>query len=95
MHQPANVSEPESGIAIVGMSCILPGGIDSIEALWKFLCDGGDAIAEVPADRWNNKAVYDPDPGVPERRRPDGEDLSQTSGFSTQVSSEFLPAKQA
>src|SRR5262245_54697572 len=65
MNQPAPVSEPESGIAIVGMSCILPGGIDSIEALWKFLCDGRDAITEVPADRWNNKAVYDPDPGVP------------------------------
>jgi phthiocerol/phenolphthiocerol synthesis type-I polyketide synthase C len=65
MLQPSKVSEFGSGIAIVGMSCVFPGGIDSIETLWQFLCDGRDAVTEVPPDRWNNKAVYEPDPHVP------------------------------
>jgi hypothetical protein len=52
------------GIAIVGMGCIFPGGIDSPDALWQFLCEGRDAISEVPPDRWNLDPVYDPDPST-------------------------------
>jgi acyl transferase domain-containing protein len=55
-------SEP---IAIVGMACRLPGGGDTPEAFWQFLCDGGNAIDEVPADRWNIDDYYDPDPTAP------------------------------
>jgi amino acid adenylation domain-containing protein len=65
MQQDAVVSEFGAGIAIVGMSCILPGGVRSPQALWEFLCEGRDGISEVPADRWNNAAVFDPDPGKP------------------------------
>lgn len=65
MRQDAIVSEFGVGIAIVGMSCILPSGINSSQALWDFLCEGRDGISEVPADRWNNAAVFDPDPGKP------------------------------
>src|SRR5436190_16306233 len=65
MSQLATRRESASDVAIVGMSCILPGRIDSTELLWKFLCDGGDAITEVPSTRWNAQAVYDPDPLVP------------------------------
>jgi 6-methylsalicylic acid synthase len=39
-------------IAIVGMSCRFAGGIDSPEKFWQLLRDGGDAIGEIPADRW-------------------------------------------
>lgn len=35
-------------IAIIGLGCRLPGGIDSPEALWQGLLDGIDAIGEVP-----------------------------------------------
>src|ERR1700683_3474878 len=63
-HDAAN-SEFGAGIAIIGMSCILPGGVNSHAELWKFLCDGRDAIVDVPKDRWNNDAVYDSDPGTP------------------------------
>lgn len=54
-----------NGIAIIGMGCILPGGVDSPEALWRLLCDGRDAITEVPSTRWNVDTFYDPDPGTP------------------------------
>src|SRR5690349_10955 len=64
MQQSTTQSEFGAGVAIIGMSCILPGGITSPAALWTFLCDGGDGIREVPADRWNNDAVYDSDPAA-------------------------------
>ncbi len=48
-------------IAIVGMSCRLPGA-DSPEALWQMLCSGVDAVSEVPSTRWNVDHFYRPDP---------------------------------
>jgi len=51
-----NSSEP---IAIVGMACRFPKA-SSIEAFWQLLHDGVDAITEVPRDRWDAAALYDP-----------------------------------
>ena len=31
-------------IAIIGVGCRYPGGIDSVEALWRVLRDGVDAV---------------------------------------------------
>lgn len=52
-------SEP---IAVVGMGCRFPGGIDDPASYWELLRKGGDAISEVPSERWNIESFYDPDP---------------------------------
>ncbi|WP_264991096.1 type I polyketide synthase, partial [Mycobacterium kiyosense] len=53
-------SEP---IAIVGMSCRFPGGVDTPDALWEMVADGRDVISEFPTDRgWEVGALFDPDP---------------------------------
>ncbi|MEU8774109.1 type I polyketide synthase [Streptomyces sp. NPDC048606] len=55
-------------VAIVAMSCRLPGGIDTPEALWSLLADGGDAVSALPTDRgWDVEGLYDPEPGRPGR----------------------------
>ncbi len=54
-------------IAVVGAACRFPGGADSPQAFWELLQRGGDVIAEVPASRWDNEALYDPDPDAPGR----------------------------
>ena len=52
-------------IAIVGLGCRFPGGANNPEAFWQLLRDGVDAISEVPSDRWNLDAYYDPNPDTP------------------------------
>ncbi len=52
-------------IAIVGMSCRLPGA-SSPRQLWRLLAAGTDATAEFPADRgWDLQRLFDPDPDRP------------------------------
>ena len=57
--------EKREPIAIIGMSCRFPGHANSPEAYWNLLHDGVDAIREVPSDRWDVDAFYDPDPDCP------------------------------
>ncbi len=58
---------PVTPIAVVGMACRLPGGIDSPHKLWEALLEGADLVTEIPADRWDADDLYDPEPGVPGR----------------------------
>ena len=62
-------------IAIVGVGCRYPGGADSLDALWRIVRDGIDAVSEIPADRWNVDEHYDPDPTAP------GKMVTRRGGF--------------
>lgn len=48
-------------IAIIGMSGRFPGA-SNIEEFWDNLANGKDSITEVPGDRWDINAYYDPNP---------------------------------
>jgi acyl transferase domain-containing protein/NADPH:quinone reductase-like Zn-dependent oxidoreductase/NAD(P)-dependent dehydrogenase (short-subunit alcohol dehydrogenase family)/acyl carrier protein len=73
---PGEGTEP---IAIIGMGCRFPGGADNPEAFWRLLRDGVDAVTEVPSDRWDVDAFYDPNPDTP------GKTYSRWGGFLDRV----------
>ncbi len=52
-------------IAVIGMGCRFPGGADDPEGFWRILRGGVNAVTEVPPDRWDVDAYYDPDPDAP------------------------------
>src|SRR5262249_51460555 len=58
---------PVTPVAVIGMACRLPGGIDSPERLWEALLRGDDLVTEIPPDRWDADDYYDPEPGIPGR----------------------------
>jgi phthiocerol/phenolphthiocerol synthesis type-I polyketide synthase D len=58
---PTDIAEP---IAVVGIGCRFPGNVTGPDSFWQLLVDGVDAIAEVPPDRWDADAFYDPDPSA-------------------------------
>ena len=58
---PTDVAEP---VAVVGIGCRFPGNVTGPESFWQLLDNGGDAIGEVPPDRWDADAFYDPDPSA-------------------------------
>lgn len=56
-------STPEKEkIAIVGLGCRFPGGIENLEQLWKTLIEKKDTTIPIPKERWDNSLVYDQDP---------------------------------
>ncbi|GAA0639016.1 phthioceranic/hydroxyphthioceranic acid synthase [Kutzneria viridogrisea] len=52
---------PTRPIAIIGMSCRLPGA-NGVAELWSLLTNGVDAIREVPPSRFDIDRLWDPDP---------------------------------
>ena len=66
-------------IAIVGASCRYPRGVETPEALWLLVRDGKNAVADVPPERWDVDAYYDPDPNAL------GKMITRRGGFLSQV----------
>ncbi|MEI7601619.1 MAG: SDR family NAD(P)-dependent oxidoreductase, partial [Aestuariivirga sp.] len=81
---PPVLSSGNDRVAIIGLSCRFPGA-DDLQAYWRLLLDGEDAVREVPKDRWDLEAYYDPDPEVP------GKIYTRRAGLTSGVA-EFDPA---
>ena len=64
-YQPTRSNNDPEPIALIGVGCTLPGRITSREGLLAALREGRDLIAEIPAERWNVNAYYDPDALAP------------------------------
>ena len=62
-------------IAIIGIGCRFPGGVNSADDLWKLLVRGAEAVGDVPPDRWNVERFYDPEPGIL------GKSIAKRGGF--------------
>ncbi|KAK7752884.1 Type I Iterative PKS [Diatrype stigma] len=52
--------DPVAPIALVGVSCRLPGGANSVDELWELLDSGTETWSPVPAERFNENAFYHP-----------------------------------
>ncbi|MGQ9351920.1 type I polyketide synthase [Mycolicibacterium gilvum] len=79
MGSAAHQGESAHRFAIVGYAGRFPGARDA-ESFWELLADGRDAISEVPEDRWDVEAFFDPDPSTP------GKVVTRRAGFVDDVS---------
>ncbi|MCT2594854.1 SDR family NAD(P)-dependent oxidoreductase, partial [Streptomyces sp. N2-109] len=63
---PAQSGTSEELVAIVGVACRYPGGVETPDDLWTLVSEGRDAVSEFPTDRgWDVDGLYDPDPDSP------------------------------
>ncbi|MER7786368.1 beta-ketoacyl synthase N-terminal-like domain-containing protein, partial [Streptomyces albidoflavus] len=70
------VASANDSIAIVGMGCRFPGGVESAEALWGVVSGGVDVIGDVPGDRgWDVEGVFGGDRDGP------GTSYARAGGF--------------
>ena len=83
----AERSRGREPIAVVGIGCRFPGAPNPA-AYWRLLSEGREAIRDVPADRWDVNAWYDPDPDAP------GKISARAGGFLDKVDG-FEPERSA
>ena len=66
---------PQDRIAIIGIGCRFPGGVNDPDTFWKLLVEGREAVGEIPPDRWNVDRFYDSEPGIV------GKSIARRGGF--------------
>jgi acyl transferase domain-containing protein/NADPH:quinone reductase-like Zn-dependent oxidoreductase/SAM-dependent methyltransferase/acyl carrier protein len=66
-------------IAIIGIGCRFPGGVNDTESFWKLLVEGREAVSDVPPDRWNIERFFDAEPGLP------GKSIARRGGFLDRI----------
>src|SRR6516165_1642059 len=75
---------PKDRIAIIGIGCRFPGGVNNTESFWDLLVKGREAVSDVPPDRWNIERYFDAEPGLP------GKSIACRGGFLERID-EFDP----
>jgi acyl transferase domain-containing protein/acyl carrier protein len=62
-------------IAIIGIGCRFPGGVNNPQTFWQALLDELDAVTEVPSSRFDLETYYDATPATP------GKVMSRWGGY--------------
>ncbi len=84
-HNPVDSGHRHESIAITGIGCRFPRNARTPEEYWKMIREGKDAISEIPSERWDAAAFYDPNlraSGKMNARR--GGFLDRVDGFEPQ-----------
>src|SRR5688572_19830167 len=71
--------ESDPAVAIIGIGCRFPGGVDSPDTFWALLRNGVDAVTMMPEGRWNPLRFHDPNPEAP------GKTISNHGGFLANI----------
>ncbi|MCM6776622.1 acyltransferase domain-containing protein [Nocardia sp. CDC159] len=72
-------------IAVVGMACRFPGGIDSPESYWEFLKSGRHVVGEISPERWAGyRAAGDGNAAALRQANPLGAYLDDIAGFDAE-----------
>src|SRR5215217_7693175 len=74
-------------IAVVGIGCRLPGGVNNPTQFWQLLQDGGSGVVPVPKNRWDADAFFSADQTVP------GTICSREGGFLTSWQPDLFDAE--
>ncbi len=59
------MSATREAIAVIGIGCRYPGGVNNPGQFWELLQQGRDAVGEITPDRWNIERHYHPTQGIP------------------------------
>ncbi|XP_070582083.1 putative inactive phenolphthiocerol synthesis polyketide synthase type I Pks15 isoform X3 [Ptychodera flava] len=62
-------------IAIIGIGCRMPGGVNTPESFWEVISEGRETVTEIPEKRWHIDEFYDSD------RSKSGRMVTRRAGF--------------